>query len=83
MKPRKYPYSGKIRIIKKESPRFVRLGDFAFNSNLVKHIDKIRQVKPNETLIRFKIPKLFMTYEEETFKVRLRIDKVVKILNQY
>lgn len=83
MKPRKYPYSGKIRIIKKELPRFVRLGDFAFNSNLVKHIDKIRQVKPNKTLIRFKIPKLFMTYEEETFKVRLRIDKVVKILNQY
>ncbi|HES0751280.1 TPA: hypothetical protein VNW40_000717 [Streptococcus pyogenes] len=83
MKPRKYPYSGKIRIIKKELPRFVRLGDFAFNSNLVKHIDKIRQVKPNETLIRFKIPKLFMIYEEETFKVRLEIDKVVKILNQY
>lgn len=83
MKTRKYPYSGKIRIIKKELPRFVRLGDFAFNSNLVKHIDKIRQVKPNETLIRFKIPKFFMTYEEETFKVRLRIDKVVKILNQY
>ncbi|MEC4576841.1 hypothetical protein [Streptococcus dysgalactiae] len=83
MKPRKYPYSGKIRIIKKELPRFVRLGDFAFNSNLIKHIDKIRQVKPNETLIRFKIPKLFMTYEEETFKVRFEIDKVVKILNQY
>ncbi|AKZ50730.1 TPA: hypothetical protein VJP16_000992 [Streptococcus pyogenes] len=83
MKPRKYPYSGKIRIIKKELPRFVRSGDFAFNSNLVKHIDKIRQVKPNETLIRFKIPKLFMTYEEEAFKVRLGIDKVVKILNQY
>lgn len=83
MKPRKYPYSGKIRIIKKELPRFVRLGDFAFNSNLVKHIDKIRQVKPNEMLIRFKIPKFFMTYEEETFKVRLEIDKVVKILNQY
>ncbi len=34
-------------------------------------------------VIRFKIPKLFMTYEEETFKVRLEIDKVVKILNQY
>ncbi|WP_165737643.1 hypothetical protein [Streptococcus dysgalactiae] len=83
MRPRKYPYSRKIRIIKKELPRLVRLGDFAFNSNLVEYIWEIRQVRPKETLIRFRIPKLFMTYEEKTFKVRLGIDKVVKILNQY
>lgn len=81
MKPKKYPYSGRPKLIRKELPRFVRLGNIAFNSELVKHIEVIREVSPKQTLVCFKIPKLF-TVEEHQVRVHLRIDEAVKILNQ-
>ena len=57
MKPCKYPYSGRPKLIRQALPRFILLGNVAFNSNLVKYIDTMRQVAPNQTIIYFKIPK--------------------------
>lgn len=82
MKPKRYPYLGKLRIVKKDLPRFVRLGDIAFNKDLVKYIQVIRQVAPNQTLICFKLPKPFLAYEETQVRVNLKIEKVVNIFNQ-
>lgn len=41
MKPRKYPYSGKAKLIRKELPRFIKLGNIALKSELIKHIEAI------------------------------------------
>lgn len=81
MKPCKYPYSGKIKLIRQALPKFVLLGNVAFNSNLVKNIDTIKQVTPNQTIVYFKIPK-FLSHEEKCVRVPLKIDEVVKILNR-
>lgn len=81
MKPCKYPYSGKIKLIRQALPKFVLLGNVAFNSNLVKNIDTIKQVTPNQTIVYFKIPK-FLSHEEKFVRVPLKIDEVVKILNR-
>lgn len=82
MKPKRYPYLGKLRIIKKDLSRFVRLGDIAFNKDLVKYIQVIRQVAPNQTIIFLRIPKPFLAHEEKEIRVPLKIVDVVKILNQ-
>lgn len=82
MKPKKYPYSGRQRLVRKEMPRFVLLGNIAFNSDLVKYIDTMRQGAPNQTIIYFKIPRFF-SYEEKQIRVPLPLIEVVKILNQY
>lgn len=81
MKPCKYPYSGRPKLIRRALPRFILLGNVAFNSNLVKYIDTMRQVAPNQTIIYFKIPK-FLSHEEKYVRVPLKIDEVVKILNR-
>lgn len=81
MKPCKYPYSGRPKLIRQALPRFILLGNVAFNSNLVKYIDTMRQVAPNQTIIYFKIPK-FLSHEEKYVRVLLKIDEVVKILNR-
>jgi len=81
MKPCKYPYSGRPKLIRQALPRFILLGNVAFNSNLVKYIDTMRQVTPNQTIIYFKIPK-FLSHEEKYVRVLLKIDEVVKILNR-
>ena len=81
MKPCKYPYSGRPKLIRQALPRFILLGNVAFNSNLVKYIDTMRQVTPNQTIIYFKIPK-FLSHEEKYVRVPLKIDEVVKILNR-
>ena len=81
MKPCKYPYSGRPKLIRQALPRFILLGNVAFNSNLVKYIDTMRQVAPNQTIIYFKIPK-FLSHEEKDVRVPLKIDEVVKILNR-
>jgi hypothetical protein len=81
MKPRKYPYSGRPKLIRRALPRFILLGDIAFNSDLVKCIDIMRQRTPNQTIIYFKIPK-FLSHEEKHVQVPLKIDEVVKILNR-
>lgn len=81
MKPRKYPYLGRPKLIRQALPRFVLLGNIAFNSDSVKYIDTMRQGAPNQTIIYFKIPK-FLSHEEKHVRVPLKIDEVVKILNR-
>ena len=82
MKPRKYPYSGRQRLVRKEMSRFIMLSYTAFDSSLVDRIDTMVQTGISETLITFKIPRFF-SYEEKQIRVPLPLIKVVKILNQY
>ncbi len=82
MKPKKYPYSGRRRLVRKEMPRFIMLTYTAFDSRLVDRIDTMVQTGISETLITFKIPKFF-SYEEKQIRVPLPLIKVVKILNRY
>lgn len=82
MRPRKYPYSGKARIAKKEMPRIIVMSYIAFDSSLVDRIDAMVQTGINETLITFKIPRFF-SYEEKQIRVPLPLIEVAKILNQY
>jgi hypothetical protein len=81
MKPRRHPYSGRPKLIRQALPRFVLLGNIAFNSDLVKYIETMRQGAPNQTIIYFKIPK-FLSHEEKHVRVPLEISEVVKILNR-
>lgn len=82
MKLKRRPYTGKIRIVRKEMPRFIMLSYTAFDSRLVDRIDTMVQTGISETLITFKIPRFF-SYEENQIRVPLPLIKVVKILNQY
>lgn len=82
MRPRRRPYTGKIKIVKKEMPRFIMLSYTAFDSRLVNHIETMVQTGARETLITFKIPKFF-AYEEKQIRVNLTLYEVVKILNRY
>lgn len=82
MRPKKYPYSGKARIAKKEMPRIIVMSYIAFDSSLVDRIDTMVQTGINETLITFKIPRFF-SYEEKQIRVPLPLIEVAKILNQY
>ena len=82
MKPCKYPYSGRQRLVRKEMPRFIMLSYTAFDSSLVDRIDTMVQTGISETLITFKIPRFF-SYEEKQIRVSLPLIKIVKILNQY
>lgn len=82
MKPKRRPYTGKIRIVRKEMPRFIKLSYTAFDSRLVNHIDTMVQTGISETLITFKTPRFF-SYEEKQIRVPLPLIEVVKILNQY
>lgn len=82
MRPRRRPYNGKIKFVKKDLPRFIQLGDMAIESGLVDYITTMRMVGNNETIIHLQIPKFF-AYEEKQIRVRLALWKVVKILNQF
>ncbi|HEL2706224.1 TPA: hypothetical protein T7M05_001860 [Streptococcus suis] len=82
MKPRKYPYSGRQRLVRKEMPRFIQLGNIAIDSKLINNIETFEWVGPNETVIHLKTPKLF-TYEEKQITVQLKLWQVLKILNRY
>ena len=82
MKPKRRPYTGKIRIVRKEMPRFIMLSYTAFDSRLVNHIDTMVQTGISETLITFRISRSF-SYEEKQIRVPLPLIEVVKILNQY
>lgn len=77
MRPRKYPYSGKARIARKEMPRIIVLSYIAFDSSLVDRIDTMVQTGINETLITFKIPRFF-SYEEKQIRVPLPLIEVAK-----
>lgn len=82
MKPKKYPYLGRVKVVRKELPRFVKLGDIALSANLVSHIQTIQRVDRFQTRLFLKLPKFF-TYEEVKMLVRLDYDRVVEILNRY
>ncbi|HEM3568811.1 TPA: hypothetical protein U1B89_000799 [Streptococcus suis] len=82
MKPRKYPYSGRQRLVRKEMPRFIQLGNIAIDSKLINNIETFEWVGPNETVIHLKTPKLF-AYEEKSITVQLKLWQVLKILNRY
>lgn len=82
MKPRKYPYSGKAKLIRKELPRFIQIADIAFESGLIEHIKIMKMASNRETIIFLKIPKFF-AYEEKQIRVRLPLWKVVEVFNQY
>ena len=82
MKPRKHPYSGRQRLIRKEMPRFIKLGKIALKSELIEHIEGIAFAGNYQTRLVLKIPRFF-NHEEKVIMVQLNIDNVVKILNQY
>lgn len=82
MKPKKYPYSGRQRLVRKEMPRFIQLGNIAIDSKLINNIETFEWVGPNETVIHLKIPKFF-AYEEKQIMVQLKLGRVLNILNQY
>lgn len=83
MKPKKYPYSGRNRLVRKEMPRFVKLGSVALCKKMIDSIEGIRSENSYITVLTLKIPKPFLSYEEKIIKVRLPFDEVVSILNQY
>lgn len=83
MKPKRRPYTGKIRIVRKEMPRFIKLGNIALKSELIEHIDVVVRAGYGQTRVVFKMPKLFFNYEERVIMVYLDFEKVVNILNQY
>lgn len=82
MRPKKYPYLGKVKLIRKELPRFIQFADIAFESGLINHIKTMRMESNKKTIIFLQIPKFF-AYEEKQIRVRLPLWKVVEILNQY
>ena len=82
MKPRKYPYSGKLKLVRKKLPRFIMLRNIAFDSGLIEYIDTMRQTVSGETIIFFKIPK-FLSHEEKQMRVQLPLLKVIEVLNRY
>lgn len=82
MKPRKYPYSGRLKLVRKPLPRFIMLRNIAFDSGLIEYIDTMQQTGSSDTLIFFKIPKLF-SHEEKRMRVQLPLLKVVEVLNRY
>ena len=82
MKPRKYPYSGRQRLVRKEMPRLINLGNIAINSELVQYIDFIKKLGPNQSLLIIRINKL-LSYREKEIRILMDIDRVVARLNQY
>lgn len=83
MRPKRRPYTGKIRILKKEMPRFVKLGSVALCKKMVESIEGIQRENSYTTRLVLKIPGPFFSYEEKTIRVSMEFDKVVSILNQY
>ena len=83
MKPKRRPYTGKIRILKKEMPRFVKLGSVALCKKMVESIEEIQRENSYTTRLLIKIPGPFFSYEEKTIRVSMAFDEVVSILNQY
>lgn len=73
MKPCKYPYSGKTKIIRKEMPRFVRLGDVAIKYDTIKYITEIKQVAPNQTMLFLRVPSLFLNFEKRKLELEIAL----------
>ena len=87
MKPKKYPYSGKIKKQEKPSdvtlPDLVVLPNVSFRKELIKHVYTVTRYHDGCTIIYFRIPKIFGAYEEQKAKVNLSYEETLKILNSY
>lgn len=87
MKPKKYPYSGKRkkqeRLAGVKTPALVIFPNVSFRKELLKHIYTVTKNHDNSTIIYFRIPKVFGTYEEQRAKVNLSYEKTIKMLNSY
>ena len=51
MKPIKYPYSGRQRLVRKEMPRFVKLGSVALCEKIIDSIDSIECIRSENSYI--------------------------------
>lgn len=85
MRPKKYPYSGKRKRQEKPSdvkiPALVVFPNVSFRKELLKHVYTVTKNHDNSTIIYFRIPKAFGTYEEQKAKVNLSYEEALKILN--
>lgn len=86
MRPKRHPYSGKLkqeRLADVKSPALVIFPNFSFRKELLKHIYTVTENHDNSTIIYFRIPKVFGAYEEQRAKVNLSYEKTIKMLNSY
>ncbi|MDU4468636.1 MAG: hypothetical protein E7I99_10240 [Streptococcus mitis] len=84
MRPKKYPYSGKLkqeRLADVTLPDLVVLPNVSFRKELLKHIYTVIKNHDNSTIIYFRIPKILGAYEEQRTKVNLSYEETLKILN--
>ena len=87
MRPKKYPYSGKIK--KQENPSDVTLPDLvvlpnvSFRKELIKHVYTVTRYHDGCTIIRFRIPRFLGAYDEQRVEVKLSYEETLKILNSY
>ena len=86
MRPKKYPYSGRKK--RQERPADVTLPDLvvlpnvSFKKELIKHVYTVTKDFDDCTIIRFRIPKILGTYDEEKVEVNLSYEETLKILNK-
>lgn len=87
MRPKKYPYSGRKKIQEKPAdvtlPDLVVLPNVSFKKELIKHVYTVTKDFDDCTIIRFRIPKILGTYDEEKVEVNLSYEETLKILNSY
>lgn len=87
MRPKRYPYSRREKRQEKPSdvtlPDLVILPNISFRKELLKHIYTVTKNHNNSTIICFRIPKAFVTYEEQKAKVNLSYEETLEILNSY
>ena len=84
MRPKKYPYAGKLkqeRLADVTLPDLVVLPNVSFRKELLKHIYTVIKNHDNSTIIYFRIPKILGAYEEQRTKVNLSYEETLKILN--
>ena len=86
MKPKKYPYSGAVKAKKtnqEDKLGLVAFPNIAIRKELLKHVYTVTRYHDGCTIIYFRIPKFFGTYEEQKAKVNLSYEETLKILNSY
>lgn len=84
MRPKKYPYSGKLkqkRLAGVKTPALVIFPNVSFRKELLKHIYTVTKNHDNYTIIYFRIPKVWGAYEEQRVKVNISYEETLKILN--
>lgn len=84
MRPKKYPYSGKLkqeRLAGVKTPALVIFPNVSFRKELLKYVYTVTKIHDNSTIIYFRIPKAWGAYEEQKAKVNLSYEETLKILN--